>query len=135
MDARKVAEWQAPIFILADDDRGAVERVLERLHSEWYYIPVTNPRLVLKYAKRVRTAAVFLADSVEYPRGGSAALLQRLIDEVGKPVIILSEEWSPQVVELWKAMGATDCLPHPTRFEKSFEQLRKKMQGLALSNG
>ncbi len=124
---------QGPIFIFADDDRGAIDRILERLHTEWYYVPVVNPRLVLKYAKRIGTTAIFLADPVEYPRGGAAALLQRLIDEVGKPVIILTENWTPESAELWKRMGATDCLPHPTRFDRRIERLRAKMQELSVS--
>lgn len=124
----------APIFILADDDRGAIDRILERLHPEWYYIPVTNPSLVLKYAKRIGTTAVFLAEPMEFQKGGAAALLQRLIDEVGKPVIILTERWSQSAVELWKRMGAADCLPHPTRFDQRIELLRAKMQDLALSS-
>jgi len=129
----KNEDWQAPIFIFADDDRGAVERFLERIHPEWYYIPVTNPRLVLRYAKRVRTSAIFLASPIDYPRGGAAALLQRLIDDVGKPVIILLEEWSQEQCVVWKKMGAADCLPHPTRFVRRLEVVRSKMQDLALS--
>lgn len=133
MGATKSEERLAPIFILADDDKGALDRIIERLHTEWFYIPVTNPRVVLKYAKRIEVRAIFLADTVDYPRGGTAFILQRLIDEVGKPVIVLAEQWSSETAEQWKRMGATDCLPHPTRFDQRLELLRGKMQELAIA--
>ena len=135
MDATTSMAPLAPIFVLADDDQGALERILERLNSDWFYIPVRNPGLLLKYAKRVEAKAVFLADPVDYPRGGAAFLLQRLIDEVGKPVIVLAEEWSPEIRDRWKKLGADDCLPHPTRFDRRLELLRSKMQALALGSG
>ena len=135
MVIERVSEWQAPIFILADDDRGAVDRITELLHPEWYYITVTQPKLVTRYAKRVPVAAVFLADPIEYPNGGTAALLQRLIDEVQKPVIILAEHWTLEAVDQWKRMGAEDCLPHPTRFHERLETLRAKMQSHVLASG
>jgi FixJ family two-component response regulator len=135
MGSTKSEERLAPIFILADDDKGALDRILERLHNEWFYIPVANPSVVLKYAKRIDVKAIFLADPVNYPRGGAAFLLQRLIDEVGKPVIVLAEEWTSEIADKWKRMGAEDCLPHPTRFNERMELLRSKMQSLALAAG
>src|SRR6185436_2672750 len=123
MGPNKKEPYQAPIFILADDDKGALERIVERLHTEWFYVPVTNPRVVLKYAKRIDARAIFLADPMEYPRVGAAFILQRLIDEVGKPVIILTEQWTPEIAATWKRMGAEDCLPHPPRFDQRVELL------------
>jgi len=129
----KLENWQAPVFILADDDRGAVERITELLHPEWFYVTVTKPRLVARYARRLPVTAVFLAAPLEYP-GGTVALLQHLVSAVGKPVIILAEDWSSETATYWKQLGAEDCLPHPTRFNERLEQLRRKMQALALQS-
>jgi len=125
-------EARAPVFILADDDREATQRILERLTDEWFYVPVSTPRLVVQYAKRFATTAVFLSDPLGYPRGGTTRLLRELLDEVKSPVIVLTEEWDRAVVAKWKRLGAADCLPHPTRLRGRLETLRAKMQDLAL---
>lgn len=121
----------APIFILADDDREAVDRMMSLLGSEWFFIPVTRLRDAVKYARQFATTAVFLAEPIDYPKGGSARLLQELLDVVGKPVIILSEDWRPGVATKWKRMGALDCLPHPTRSGRRLTAVRTKIQELA----
>jgi hypothetical protein len=123
----------APIFILADDDREAIELIQKRLHLEWYYIPIWETRLVVRYSEFFQPIAVFLADPINHPDGGAARLLQDLLDRVGKPVVILSETWSPEVVAKWKRMGASDCIPHPTRFVERIEGLRSKMEDFALT--
>lgn len=128
-----VPGWVAPIFILADDDQEAVNRILESIHQEWTYIPVANPRNVVRYSKELSVTAVFLAAHMAFPRGGAAALLQNLLDEVGKPVVIMAEEWSPETAERWRRMGAADCIPHPTRQDARMEGLRAKLQDLALA--
>lgn len=122
----------APIFILADDDREAIEHIQRRLNVEWYYVPIWETRLVIRYAKHFATTAVFLAEPIDYPDGGAARLLQDILDQVGKPVVILSEAWSPETAERWKRMGAVDCIPHPTRFDDRIEGLRAKMQDFAI---
>ena len=121
-----------PIFILADDDREATQRFLERANEEWFYVAVPNPRQVVCYAKRFATTAVFLSEPISYPKGGAAKLLQELLDEVESPVIVLTEEWGPGVTAKWKRMGASDCLLHPTRVVRKMESVRAKMQELAL---
>jgi DNA-binding NtrC family response regulator len=123
----------APVFIIADDDREAIEGIVRRLNYEWYYIPVWETRLVVRYAGHFQTTAVFLSDGVRYPEGGAARLLQMLLDRVAVPVVILAEVWSPDTVERWKKMGAADCIPHPTRVERRIEGLRAKMEEFALS--
>lgn len=124
----------APIFVIADDDREALERLISMLNTQWYYIPVWDGRSVVRYARQLATTAIFLADSMAYPEGGAARLLQELIDRVGKPVIILAESWTPKIAEKWKGCGASDCIPHPTRTEKRLEGLRASMQEVVLSN-
>lgn len=136
MDRDQAREWKGPIFLLADDDRNAADAIAHRLYPECYYIvQVTNPRHIRNYAKRMNPDAIFLADPIHYPKGGTDLLLQRLIDEIGKPVIILSELWSSEIVMTWKRKGAADCLPHPTRIDQRLDLLRAKMQDLALSSG
>jgi hypothetical protein len=122
----------APIFVIADDDREAIELIQKRLCVEWYYIALWETRLVVRYAKHFATTAVFLADPVEYPDGGAARLLQDLLDQVRKPVVILSEVWSPEVAAKWRRMGASDCIPHPTRCTARIEGLRSTMETFAL---
>jgi len=120
------------IFILADDDGEAMRRICYSLTSEWYFVPVWQPERVVRFAKRFSARAVFIADRVEYPRGGAARLLARVVDEVGTPVVILAELWEPKVRAKWKRMGAADCIPHPTRTRERMELLRAKMQEFAL---
>jgi FixJ family two-component response regulator len=105
----------APIFIVADDDEKACAQLMSLLGLDWTYIPVTDPRRVIRYARQFATTAILLSDQIAYPDGGAARLLQRLLDEVGKPVLILAELWDPELALKWKRMGACDCLPHPTR--------------------
>ncbi len=124
------ADRIAPIFILADDDREAVGRLVQWLPRDWYYIPVSEPEMVVKYAQEFATTAIFLADRMDGPPNDVRRLLQSLLDEVGKPVVILSEIWSSQVVEQWKRMGAQDCLPHPTRTQARVGLMREKMNEL-----
>lgn len=122
----------APIFIIADDDRSALDRLMALLDSERFYVPIWQTRLIVRNAKHCATTAVFLADDIEYPEGGTARLLQQLLDQVGKPVIIMAEEWAPETVVRWKRMGASDCIPHPTRSEQRMEYFRAKLQELSL---
>lgn len=122
----------APIFIIADDDRGAIELIQKMLPVEWFYVPIWETRLIVRYARQFATTAVFLADPINYPEGGAARLLQDLIDKVGKPVVILSEVWSPEIAAKWRRMGAADCIPHPTRFHERMEGLRSKMQEFSI---
>lgn len=129
---RRSSPRLAPIFVFADTDREASERIFEHLHGEWCYIPVSNPQLVVHYARQLATTAVFLAAPIGYPRGGAAALLQKILDEVGKPVVIMLEDWSPEEKTRWQRMGATDCIPHPTRLNSRLSVLRAKLQELAL---
>jgi FixJ family two-component response regulator len=129
---KELSKPLAPIFILADDEQEAVDRMMSLLGSAFFYIPVTRLTEAVKYAKQFATTAVFLAEPINYPRGGAARLLQELLDETGKPVVILSEDWHPGVARKWKRMGAIDCIPHPTRMGRRMECLRGKMQNFAL---
>jgi len=129
---RPAADSIAPIFLFADDDFRALDGILEYLHDEWCYIRVPAPRLVVQYARQLSVTAVFLAAPVDHPNGGAAALLRQLVDEVGKPVIVLVEVWSPKIQAKWKQQGASDCIPHPTRVTRRMHRLRSKMQDLAL---
>lgn len=134
MVAKSTAPNKGPIFLLADDDRAAADAITGKLFPECYFIvQVTNPRHVRNYAKRLKPCAIFLAEPMEYPKGGTDALLQWLIKEVATPVIILSEICSPEAVDHWRRRGASDCMPHPTRFDQRLELLRAKMQDLALT--
>lgn len=47
---------------------------------------------------------------------------------VQRPVVILAEEWTPEVRDRWRRMGAHDCLPHPTRSSRRVEKVRQLMQ-------
>ena len=127
-----VTRGVAPIFIIADEDREASGRMVGSLTPDWYYIPVADPKFVVKYAKQFATVAILLADELPYPQGGTARLLQDLLDEVGKPVVILAELWDPGVAEKWKRMGAYDCIPHPTRTRERIKVLRGTLRKLAL---
>lgn len=106
----------APIFIVADDERDAASRLIAMLYpADCFFIPVSDPRQVVRYARSFAISATFLAHPVGFPRGGTGRLLQDLLDQVGKPVIVLAEDWSPESAERWKRMGAHACVPHPTR--------------------
>ncbi len=123
----------APIFIVADDDARAVDRLLEEIYAALcFFIPVMNPRQVVRYSRSAAATAVFLADRMRYARGGSERLLQELLD-LGKQVVILAEDWTPQNVERWKRMGAQECLPHPTRSGHRFELLRRVIQEFTIA--
>jgi len=134
MDDNRTGDWEGPLFVLADDDQAAADRIASLLYPGLFFIvSVTNPRHVLSYAKRLKPRAIFLADPLEFPKGGAAALLHRLVEEVGCPVVILSELWTPEGAQRWKQMGAADCLPHPTRFDQRLEVVRARMQEIALT--
>jgi hypothetical protein len=120
----------APIFIIADDDREAVGRLVGWLPRGWYYVPVSDPSLVVKYAGEFAITAVFLSDKLDPSPAGVSRLLQSLLDEVGKPVVILAECWTPDVARRWIRQGAKDCVPHPTRSESRVALLRGKMTEL-----
>ncbi len=114
----------APIFIVADDNREAAERLVSILYpADCFFLPIFDPRQVVRYTREIVTTAVLLADRVAYARGGSGRLLQEILDETGVPVIILAEDWTPENVERWKRMGARACIPHPTRTEYRIEIL------------
>lgn len=121
----------APTFVLVDDDRNALELIQRKLDPEWYYVPIWETPLVVWYASHFATTAIFLAEPIDHPNGGAVRLLQDLRDTVGKPVVILSEVWSPEIAARWKELGASDCIPHPTRFHVRMEALRSRMQDFA----
>jgi hypothetical protein len=120
-----------PIFVFGDHDREALDRMLESLPDEWSYIPISNPRRLVQYAKRWATTAIFIAAPLNFPKGGAENLLQQLLDDVGRPVIVMAETWSPEIQDRWKRMGASDCIPHPTRSQERMAIMRKKVQELA----
>ena len=124
----------APIFIVADEDRQAATRLMAMLPSQWYFVPVSDPAQVVQYADQFATTAVFLADPTNYGRGGTARLLQDLLDQVGKPVVILTEDWNPEVRDRWKRMGAYECAPHPTRAGHRTQTLKDLVQQIVLAS-
>jgi len=123
-----LVEGLSPVFVLVDDDREASQRIALVLPSDWFFVPVVNPGFAVRYAKRFQPTAVLLAEPVAYPRGGAARLLQDLLDDAGRPVIILSEDANPEAVERWRRMGASDCIPHPTRSFRRMNVLRRALQ-------
>lgn len=125
-------ERLAPIFVIADDDKEAIDRLVTKLNVDWYYIAAWQKHQVVRYARKLATTAVFLADSFEYPNGGASRLLQDLIDKAGVPVVIMSEVWTEEVAAKWRRIGAAGCIPHPTRCEARIEGLRGKMEEFAI---
>ncbi|HXX92804.1 MAG TPA: hypothetical protein VEN81_04175 [Planctomycetota bacterium] len=125
----------APIFIIADNDQRAVAGITMSLGSQWFYIPVSHGDDVVRYAKEFTTTGIFLAEQLPCPEGfgGIEHLLQVLLDEVGKPVIILSELWNQDLVRRWKQLGAEDCIPHPTRTDERLNIMKRKMRELILA--
>lgn len=130
----KPEERRAPIFILADDNREAGMELACTLPPDWFYVPVENPNQVERYSQRFSTTAVLLADEIEYPEGGAERLLQELLDRVGKPVIVLAGDWTPDVATRWKQMGALECVPHPTRSERRVNRLREVILKVVLDS-
>src|SRR5436190_20170956 len=104
MDIKAPVEGRAPVFVLVDDDREASQRIALVLPGDWFFVPVVQPGLAVRYAKRFSPTAVLLSEPVEYPRGGAARLLQELLDEVDRPVIILTEDASPHCAARWRRM-------------------------------
>lgn len=127
-------ERPVPIFLIADDDGQSIAEMVERLPPEWFYIPVRDARHLIKYAREFETTAIFLADSfADPPRGGVPRLLQELLDQVGKPVVILAEMWDPQTATRWQRMGAFGCIPHPTRRRERLIRMRDTCNEIALA--
>ncbi len=124
----------APIFIFADDDGAALNALMMGINAQWLSVPVSKPSQVLRYAKDFATTAVFVAEGLDFSKdGGVERLIQYLLDEVGKPVVILSESWSLEVAERWRRLGAQDCIPHPTRTRERFVRLNEKLRELVLA--
>ena len=117
-----MANGPAPILILIDDDADAVNRLTGALFpANCFFITVTDPRQGVRYARSLGTA-VLVADPVDYPRGGTARLLQELL-VLEKPVVVLAEDWSPEVADRWMRRGVRDCIPHPTRTRRRLGRL------------
>jgi hypothetical protein len=124
----------APIYILGDDDYEASARLISMLPvGEWTLIPVHQGDLVVRYAEQFATTAVFLADTLAYPAGGIERLLQIVLDEIQRPVVILAEDWTPEIRDRWKRMGAFECVPHPTRAKRRADKVRKLMQAFMMA--
>jgi hypothetical protein len=121
-------EGFAPVFVLVDDDREASQRIALVLPSDWFFVPVYHPGLAVRYAKQFMPTAVLVAEPLEYPNGGAARLLQQLLDEVGRPAIILTEDPSPRAVAMWRRLGATACIPHPTRSLRRMDALQETLR-------
>jgi DNA-binding NtrC family response regulator len=133
MSARRQGEEKlAPIFLIADDRGDAGERLTEILPSDWFYVPVRNPALVERYSLQFAPTGIFLAEDIEFPKGGAARLLQILLDRVGAPVVILAEECTPEGRARWKRMGAKDCVAHPIRQDRRREGIVEVLRELAL---
>ena len=130
---RSDADKLAPIFVVIDDDKDAAMKMTGMLYpANCFFITVTDPKQGVRYADCLGTTAVLLADPVEYPRGGTARLLQEILD-VEKPVVILSEDWSPESVDRWKRMGARDCIPHPTRMRRRLKHVARLIQAFTFA--
>jgi hypothetical protein len=123
-----------PIFIVADDDRKASDELVVALYSSpCFLVPVLDPTLVIRYARKFGANAVFMADRLSYPRGGPERLLQEILDRAEKPVFILAEDWTPENAERWKRMGARECLPHPTRTRFRLDRVRLLIRDFAVT--
>jgi DNA-binding response OmpR family regulator len=122
------ARGAAPVFVLVDDDRDASSRIALVLPGDWFLVPVAQPALAVRYAKQFRPTAVLLAEPLEYPRGGAARVLQELLDGAGRPVIILTEDASPHSAARWRRMGASACIPHPTRSFRRMHLLQETLK-------
>lgn len=131
-ELRVPQERTTPVFVLVDDDREATHQIALVLPSDWFFVMVHRPALATRYAKRFATTAILLADPIGYPRGGAARLLQELLDEVERPVIVLSEEWNPEIAERWQRMGARACISHPTRSLHRMSVLREALKDCIL---
>ena len=127
MDIQIPVEGRAPVFVLVDDDREASQRIALVLPGDWFFVPVFHPGRAVRYAKQFAPAAVLLAEPVDYPRGGAARLLQELLDEAERPVIILTEDPSPRSAARWRRMGASACVPHPTRSFRRMDALQETL--------
>jgi hypothetical protein len=90
-EVQSPAEGKAPVFLLVDDDREAAQRITLVLQGNWFFVPVYQPAFAVRYAKHFMPTAVLLSEPADYPRGGAPRLLQELLDEVARPVIILTE--------------------------------------------
>lgn len=129
-----MAEVSAPVFVLVDDDREASQRIALILPSDWFFVPVFHAGLAVRYSKRFMPTAVLLAEPVDYPRGGAARLLQELLDQVERPIIVLTEDPSSKSAARWRRMGASACVQHPTRSFRRMDALRETLKDCIASS-
>lgn len=122
-----------PVYIVADEDHDACDRMIGMCPADYFYIPVRTGHDALRYYKDFQegtgVAGVLLADSVRCAGAGAEKALARLVEERAR-VVVLSELPNDATVARWKERGAVNCIAHPTRTSRRMSALRNALQTL-----
>jgi hypothetical protein len=132
MTARKAGRSEGAVFLVADEDAEASDRMTGLFSPDHFYIPVRTGEEALRYFGGMRMAGALLSDALPFEVGGAGAVLDRLV-EGGARVVVLTEEPEPVVAARWKERGAFACLSHPTKALRRLIPLREVLERLAVA--
>jgi len=128
----KTSRSSGAVFLVADEDPDASNRMTGLLSPDYFYIPIRTGEDALRYFDQLRPAVALLSDQLPFEGGGAGAVLDRLV-EGGARVVVLTEEPEPATAIRWRERGAFACLPHPTKALRRLMVLREVIERLVVA--
>lgn len=132
MAGGKAGRQGGPVFLIADEDAEASERMTGLLPSNYFYIPVRTAEEALRYFGAFPMAGALLSDAMPFEGGGAGTVLDRLVESGGR-VVVLTEDSDPLAGVRWRERGAVACLPHPTKALRRLMLLREVVERLVVA--
>jgi DNA-binding response OmpR family regulator len=120
-----------PILLIGDDDWEAIDRLAAVMHPCFYILLAKNAEAVLRMARKFKPAVTLLGEGLPYGKLGADALVAELSMKMGLKVIVLTEGKDERPPASWREAGASDALPHPTKYARRLLILERRIFELA----
>jgi CheY-like chemotaxis protein len=120
-----------PVVLIGDDDWASVNRLSGLLGDRLYLVLASTAGEVLRYARKFKPDVIVICEALRFGRGGAEKLLPTLQREFKSKVVILSEDAEAPARSRWRELGASECVPHPTKYASRVVNLGKLIVQLA----
>jgi chemotaxis response regulator CheB len=121
----------APVVLIGDDDWEALNKLTGLLGEQFYILMARNAGELTRFAQKFQPDVILVGESLPFGHNGAEKLLPHLIRRFTAEIIVLSENGTDDSRNRWKALGARDCLPHPTRYVRRARTLERRILEIA----
>ncbi len=124
-----------PTVLFVDEDVDALNRIFLHVEPVFLALSLRSAGPLHRYVERFQPDVVVLSDRLRFRRKDARALVDELRKRYDGRILVLSERPDGRERELWRRLGADDCLLHPTRLRDRLESLTRGILGLAADAG